>query len=212
MIASKNTEELQRIINQQKKEIESLKCKLSSADVTRPNNIIRLDQAQELFANYDERAKMISENFKPKNSKCFYPTRSIFVELNNLKLYLSYIEDKAAAAGITPTGIRFYLSVYDEEINDKDPNRTTFFIAPTTNQGKEMNIGFTFDSDGKTPIYLDAKEGFDDKSFENNTCERNSQQHRILALESGNGISELASIEHATTANVFGGSPAHALE
>lgn len=207
MIASKNTEELKKIINQQKREIESLMCKLNSHDVNQPENIISFETAQQLFANYDERAKIIAENVAPKGTKKFHPTRSIFVELNNLKLYLSYIEAKAAAAGITPTGLRFYLSVYDEEIKEEYADKTTFFIMPAANRDKEMNIGYTFAEDGKTPVFLDAETGFNEKSFCNknpNLAKEHSKNH---AFQLRSAASERNSKLDQQGINVFGGSP-----
>lgn len=164
----------QKKIEAYEKKIEDLEQQLGKTSLQksnrrgRPKNIIPFGQAKKLFRNYDGIADLISENVgTDQNGEPFMTTRSLFYDINDLKEYLSYIEELSKEAGVTTSGIRFYFGRYTEDHvsstgSNRNAKRQTFFIAPTTEEkidDKLVHIGYTIKKNGKVQ-FLDKVNGF----------------------------------------------------
>ena len=203
--------ELKKKIKEQEKLINLYK-KTISLNTERPKkHIITLDTAKQQYKNYTERARLIRDDVQSKTDRQFNPTRSIFIDLEFLQNYMAYVAKKSDEIDVPLTGYRFYFTTYDR--NDKIyPYRNSFFIAPTTTNKKLelMDIGFTISDIDKTPIYLTAQNDFDPKLSYNLFQEKNVgiQTSSFFSAQD----SQLESNTHSVLGNVFGGSPADALE
>ncbi|KAA1247453.1 hypothetical protein [Aquimarina sp. RZ0] len=164
----------QKKIEMYEKKIEDLEQQLGKTNLQksnrrgRPRNIISFGQAKKLFKNYDPIADLISQSVgTDQNGESFMTTRSLFYDINDLKEYLSYIEELSKEAGVATSGIRFYFGRYTEDHvsstgSNRNARRQTFFIAPTTEEKIDdhiVHIGYTIQKNGKVK-FLDKVNGF----------------------------------------------------
>ncbi len=114
--------------------------------------VIPIQNAQFLFKDYEENrvglieaAQNIDENgdsIPPDNSNYVRATRSLTVDYDTLKQYLSFIEQKADSAHIEIQGLRIYLGKYPNDGNLPDgsitshPGAETIFLNPVMEYGE----------------------------------------------------------------------------
>ncbi len=91
-----------------------------------PNNIISIDDANDLYANFKNNMRSASE------------TQFATIDYQELKDYLSFIEKEASDAGVTIEGLRVYFGKnpkgkFPSSKTPLKPDANTVFINPTTN-------------------------------------------------------------------------------
>ena len=117
-------------------------------------HIIPLKEAVKMYDKYSkDRAKILKDTLKKKYGDDFDITRSVLIDIADMKAYLKYIEDESAKIGINPEGLAFYYSV-DSESKGRNKNHQGFFVAPTaTDAGRQS--GYTI-IDGEKKYIHDA--------------------------------------------------------
>ena len=137
-------------------------------DAMKNDHLISLDDAVKMYKKYDkDRVKILKDTLKKKykNDK-FEDTRMVWFDINDIKAYIKYVEDKSQEKGITPKGLQVYFSVYPNEKSKYETSKDhqTLFIAPT--ETSDQQSGYTLDKDGKI-IYLKDKLKNDAGNLEN---------------------------------------------
>ncbi|MBT8384112.1 MAG: hypothetical protein KJO83_00215 [Bacteroidia bacterium] len=117
------------------------------------SQIIPLKDAIDSYKDYGKnRVKILKDTLKAKYGKDFNDTRTVWFDIETLKQYLIYVEEKSKDAGIEPQGIQFYFTVNSEKTEGKKKNHQTFFIAPTKTD--DLESGYTL-LDGKVVLLKD---------------------------------------------------------
>lgn len=117
------------------------------------SQIIPLKDAIDSYKDYGKnRVKILKDTLKAKYGKDFKDTRTVWFDIETLKQYLIYVEEKSKDAGIEPQGIQFYFTVNSEKTEGKKKNHQTFFIAPTKTD--DLESGYTL-LDGKVVLLKD---------------------------------------------------------
>jgi len=117
------------------------------------SQIIPLKDAVDSYKDYGKnRIKILKDTLKVKYGKGFNDTRTVWFDIETIKQYLIYIEEKSKEAGVEPQGIQFYFTVNSEKSEGKKKNHQTFFIAPT--KTNDLESGYTL-SDGKVVLLKD---------------------------------------------------------
>lgn len=115
-------------------------------------HIIPLKDAVKMYDKYSkERVHILKDTLKKKYGNDFTDTRTVWFDLNTIKQYIKYIEDNSADA----EGLQFYFSV-DLDVNGKQKNHQTFFIAPTVKNiiGKDtIQSGYTIKDGNRIFLY-----------------------------------------------------------
>lgn len=135
------------------------------APVEAPDQIISLAQAKIMYDAYGERRVGLIEKFENEQSpdKKFDVARFGSYDYKTIKAYLSYIEQEAKKANVELSTLRFYFSNYPDQKNFengkeiKHPKQNSFFIIPTTKDGKNEDYAFYIQEDGmgvNTPVLL----------------------------------------------------------
>jgi len=110
--------------------------------------IIPLKDAVDSYKDYGKnRLKILKDTLKIKYGKDFNDTRTVWFDIETLKQYLIYVEEKSKEAGVDPKGLQFYFTVESEKSEGKKKNHQNFFIAPT--KSNDLESGYTLDKDGK---------------------------------------------------------------
>lgn len=123
-------------------------------DVKPPDQIISLEQARVLYENYSTRRAPLIEKYESgeQDEVKFRPARYTAYDYATIKQYLEYVEQEAAAAGVSVSSLRFYFGNYSEEANFEDgkevryPRQNSVFVLPTTRKGGQDVGFFTVDS------------------------------------------------------------------
>ncbi len=142
----------------------------SKRAVKKPNEIISLTQAVDMYTEYSRKRVPYIEEIEETDASGnpFKATRSLFFEYGQLNKYLEYVKQETSKRDIKVTGFRFYLAKYPEnEYSNADarvkyPKRQTFFIAPTTTNtvdGEEFDSGFTLGQNGEILLLEKVLEG-----------------------------------------------------
>lgn len=98
-----------------------------------PNQIISLAEADSLFVNYKQRrAKQIIEMESREDGKPFLPTQFVSFDIEALKKYIGYVEQKANNGGVKADSLRIYLGNYGVTTTAKS-RHNTIFMLPTAN-------------------------------------------------------------------------------
>ena len=119
-------------------------------------HIIPVSDAVEMYGLYKKERLDITKNYlQQQYGQDFKDTKTVWLDINNLKEYIRYVEEKSREVGVKPTGLQFYFSVYPSRIEDNKRNHQTFFIAPTKRNGK-IQSGYTLENVGgkETAVYF----------------------------------------------------------
>lgn len=112
------------------------------------SQIIPLKDAVKAYKDYGKnRVKILKDTLQTKYGKDFSDSRTVWFDIETLKQYLIYVEEKSKEAGVDPKGIQFYFTVESEKSEGKKKNHQNFFIAPT--KTNDLESGYTLDKDGK---------------------------------------------------------------
>lgn len=105
--------------------------------ITKPDNIISVLDAASLVDEYvEKRAKFLENNLTQKSSMNDYlATQLVYIKLDDLKNYITYVEQESAKAGIEVESIGMYHMKYPD--NGTIPSGKTF---ETERYGKENLI------------------------------------------------------------------------
>lgn len=118
-------------------------------------HIIPLKDAVDSYKDYGKnRVKILKDTLKIKYGKDFNDTRIVSIDIETMKQYILYVEEKSKELEVEPKGLQFYFGVYSEkdEKAGKKKNHQTFFIAPSTSNS-DFQKGYTFETkDGKKQI------------------------------------------------------------
>ena len=117
-------------------------------------HIIPLKEAVDSYKDYGKnRVKILKDTLKVKYGKDFNDSRTVWFDIETIKQYLIYVEEKSKEAGVDPKGIQFYFTVESEKSDGKKKNHQNFFIAPT--KSNDLESGYTLDKDGKIILLKD---------------------------------------------------------
>ncbi len=112
------------------------------------SQIIPLGDAVKAYKDYGKnRVKILKDTLKNKYGKDFNDSRTVWFDIETLKQYLIYVEEKSKEAGVDPKGIQFYFTVDSEKSEGNKKNHQNFFIAPT--KTSDLESGYTLDKNGK---------------------------------------------------------------
>jgi len=116
-------------------------------------HIIPLKEAVDSYKVYGKnRVEILKDTLKKKYGKDFNDSRTVWFDIETLKQYLIYVEEKSKDAGVNPKGIQFYFTVNSEKTEGKKKNHQTFFIAPTKTD--DLESGYTL-LDGNVVLLKD---------------------------------------------------------
>lgn len=143
--------------------------------VEAPEQIVSLEQAQSMYANYTQRRVPIIQQYEDRLSKenntanqmeveqdSFIVARYIYYDYQTIKDYIAYIEQEAADAKVEISSLRFYLSNYPDKKEFENgkpivhPKQNSILILPAVKAGKsEYGLYLEELEDGqKVPLYL----------------------------------------------------------
>ncbi len=169
-------------------------CKPKPTYYKKPKNIIKVDQAVEMYHNYTNRTELIHKYYDGigDNDKESQPTRSLFYDLDDLYNYLGYIKQLSRKAKVEPSGIRIYFAEYSEGYVRNDSKeyskRQTIFITPTVEE-KGVHLGYTLDENLNINLLRDVLDQTNSKErvfFAKNQRQNdsdNSDQNSLIANE-----------------------------
>ncbi|MBG6133032.1 hypothetical protein IWQ47_004268 [Aquimarina sp. EL_43] len=197
-------------IKELKQEIAELKKQLGTINDRKPDNIIDLEFASQLYHNYDTTRIKWTNDYIQKHSgqEKFKATRSLYYNLDDLYNYLAYIKRISKEANVKPSGLRFYFGAYAKDYKRDDgdtayAHRQTIFITPTIAKqvGKEtMHLGYTLSNDFKVELLKD-KIGTDSRGKS-----ANGSSMQKASLFNFNSSTNMFG-ENSTIANEIAGSP-----
>ncbi len=142
-------------------------------------HIVPLEDAIQMYNGYSlKRIDPLKSSLRKKYGERFNDTRIITIDLETMKQYISYIEEKSKDLDVTPEGLQFYFGVYpnSEDMKDSIKNHQTFFIAPSTSNNN-VQSGYTLESIGEKVqiVYLkDKLKNSSDKALQNQKVEKAS--------------------------------------
>nr|WP_297783701.1 hypothetical protein [uncultured Allomuricauda sp.] len=131
--------------------------------VTPPEGIISLEESKSLYDNYTKNRVDMIQQFEEERSpeKKFEAARFTSFTYDDMKNYMAYVEQEAAAAGVKISSLRLYFANYPDKPDFPDgkkivhPRQNSIFIVPTTTvDGDEY--GFYIGADGKAKPIKDA--------------------------------------------------------
>lgn len=104
----------------------------------KPSKLITKERAIELCNAHSKKQEILNRATGKEDN------RSTWYSLEDLKLYIAYIEAQGIKKGFKVDGIRFYIGSYPENdsVSGKS-NTTTVFLAPTgtkTGQGQPVTL------------------------------------------------------------------------
>lgn len=101
--------------------------------MNQPKQLITKEFAKQLNEGYiKERANLKAKVNDEEDAN------AVWFSLEELENYINYIKVEGESKGIEVTGVRFYLGVYPEDIQEKEKaGKTTIFLTPT----KKNNVG-----------------------------------------------------------------------
>lgn len=133
-------------------------------EVKPPGGIISLEESKSLYDNYSRnRVEPIQAFELEQNPDApFVPARFTAFGFEEIKQYISFIEQEAKAANVDISSLRFYFANYPKDPNFPDgrkvvhPRQNSIFIVPTMKvDGSDW--GFYIGADGKAKRIKDAK-------------------------------------------------------
>ncbi|MEP0262293.1 hypothetical protein [Dokdonia sp.] len=105
--------------------------------MAKPEKCITPQDAEKLFTHWSKtRGEALREHLGD------HDTSEFTLNISELREYLDYVESESKDMGISNPRIRLYLGAYDASKS----NKTTFFLAPTTGEGKEENNNYKIDA------------------------------------------------------------------
>ena len=147
----------------------AIDCKecVPDAYLEKPNTIIPVKQAKEMYENYSYRTALLEvgfanaeqlpwgqddspyEDLEPIDSFNYNPTRYIEYSIEEMKHYIAYVENESKKAGVEVQGLRIYLGAYPNsstfpysEEKASFPKQESIFINPTAMNGGEAQVYF----------------------------------------------------------------------
>lgn len=180
--------------------------KEDSKVVEAPKNIITLEQADAIYANYTNHRIPAIENYETQQravSEKFEAARFVDFDYQTIKNYIAFIDQEAAKAGVKKvTKLRLYFANYPSKnkFNDgenvKHPRQNSIFMLPTLAKDNG-DYGFYIDYNGKPKLVSDWKMDFyKDKELSKKTKAgfipnfsfgANIKEGQSLTLNRGNG-------------------------
>ncbi len=134
--------------------------------VEAPANIISLEQADSIYANYTKHRVAAIENYETQErspSEKFEAARFVDFDYQMIKDYIAYVDQEASKAGVKEvTKLRMYFGNYPNKkhfSNGKKvvhPRQNSIFLLPTLAENKG-NYGFYIGSNGKAELIKDWK-------------------------------------------------------
>lgn len=116
--------------------------------VKEPAIIIPVEEAEELFKNYGSLRVPLIEKFQnvdndgvaitPESDAFVDATRSLSIDYETLKEYMTFIESEASKTKTKITGLRIYFGLYGPK--GYNPNSETVFLNPLMEYGKPGEI------------------------------------------------------------------------
>lgn len=128
---------------------------VEEVEVSAPDQIISLNDADSLYVNYTNRransiAKMEMQH--GEDSEPFEPTRFVTVDIEVMKQYIKFVEQEAKKGGTEVDSLRIYLGNYGNMKKDwKKNNRNTMFILPAA-KAEGGYGGIYIGEDGKAKL------------------------------------------------------------
>jgi len=122
--------------------------------VSRPDQIISIQEAQSLFENYAKNRVPLIEAYETKREPeiKFDVARFTSFDYATIKQYMAFIEQEAAKADVEISSLRFYFANYPNKNTFEDgekithPRQNSIFIVPTLMEnGREFNFYTTGD-------------------------------------------------------------------
>ncbi len=129
-------------------------------------HIVPLEDAVQMYNGYSlKRIDPLKSSLRKKYGERFNDTRIITIDLETMKQYISYIEEKSKDLKVTPEGLQFYFGVYPNNEDEKDSikNHQTFFIAPSTSKNN-VQSGYTIEGNGEKVQIVYLKDKLKNKS------------------------------------------------
>ncbi len=96
------------------------------------NHMIDLKQAKVLFDDYHT-----NHSSGPVSTKC------VFVSLDSLRSYLTFIDIMKTQTGVNPSGVRIYFGSHPSGSAHGSAGRETVFITPTINDAENKSFIIT---------------------------------------------------------------------
>ena len=133
------------------------------AFLNEPAKIISIKQAKNMYDEYDIVEEAIKGVKGNADGTDYNPTRYIEYTFEEMKHYMTYIENEAKLANVDISNLRIYYGAYPDSVafTSGDPARyrkqESVFIMPTTlYNGKESGFYTTGDpgSDDRYPVYF----------------------------------------------------------
>ena len=147
-----------------------------------PVNIIPIQQAKEMYDEYSKNKVPALKEFGQKDGAEFNPTRYIEYSIEDLRHYLTYIENESKRADVDINSIRIYLGAYPNSEAFKTegrieyPKQESIFITPTAIfDGEELAYFTRGDMNGGKRYAVPTKglgeelmkiKGFNNRKFE----------------------------------------------
>lgn len=137
-------------------------------EIEAPKDIISLDEADAIYANYSKHRVPAIENYETRErspSEKFEAARFVDFDYDTIKEYLKYVDQEAQKADVKKvTKLRLYFANYpDKEVfpNRKKiihPRQNSIFIVPTM-AADGGDFGFFIGDDGKAQLIKNRKPG-----------------------------------------------------
>lgn len=103
-------------------------------------HIVPLDSAFNMYNTYSKtRSGILKDTLQKLYGEKFYDTRTVWFDIETLKEYIKYVEQKSRENNIDPQGFKICFGTYSNDKNLGDvANHQNVFLVPTTeNKGRQ---------------------------------------------------------------------------